>query len=345
MRSRNFVVLAIVVGAISAAIPAVVYAWNRCGPPAHNAKQWKHNAQLNGTWNHLVGIVRSHAKTYHFHPVDGDTVNSWFNRQVIVLPLAHAGTIPNTGCLGMSVGKLDDKQVAARWPVVVALPDNLTNKDVRGKKSKRFPKREVIPATFLGQASCINSTSRADVEEVIGFVRRGHKPHKPKPPKPPVVVPPPGNCNGNNSGAQNGNCSAWICSGIANCNTIVVPPCNSCEQPPPSHFTSLSCTGFEEVSGGGSFLVDCDVDNDNGATITLDAHSNNGNSRVSGINCYSQGGTPSCQGKGMFEFRVSGINDSSSIVYSSITVTASSNGVDKTFNSDPFPVDPSDGGF
>jgi hypothetical protein len=91
--------------------------------------------------------------------------------------------------------------------------------------------------------------------------------------------------------------------------------------------------------------IQCDVSNDNGAPISLTAHSTNGNSRVSGINCFSQGGTPSCHGNGMFEFQVTGINDGSSIVYSSVTVTASSNGVDKTWTSDPFPVDPSGGGF
>jgi hypothetical protein len=121
------------------------------------------------------------------------------------------------------------------------------------------------------------------------------------------------------------------------------PP--SCSCAPPPHYTNVSCTGFEEVSGAGSFLVDCAVSNDNGAEITLDAHSNDGNSRVSGINCYSQSGAPSCHGAGTFEFRVSGINDGSSIVYSSVTVVASSNGVDKPWRSDPFPVDPSGGGF
>jgi hypothetical protein len=114
---------------------------------------------------------------------------------------------------------------------------------------------------------------------------------------------------------------------------------------PPHHFVNISCTGFEEVTGGRSFLVDCDVSNDNGAQITLDAHSNDGNSRVSGINCFSQGGTPSCHGNGTFEFRVTGINGSTNIVSSSITATASSNGVDKTFRSDPFPVDPDCTGF
>jgi hypothetical protein len=135
---------------------------------------------------------------------------------------------------------------------------------------------------------------------------------------------------------------------------IVTPPPSqpppSCHEtgtcpPPPHHFVNISCTGFEEVTGGRSFLVDCDVSNDNGAQITLDAHSNDGNSRVSGINCFSQGGTPSCHGNGTFEFRVTGINDSTNIVSSSITATASSNGVDKTFRSDPFPVDPSCTGF
>lgn len=114
---------------------------------------------------------------------------------------------------------------------------------------------------------------------------------------------------------------------------------------PPQHFVQISCTGFEEISGGGSFLVDCAVSNDNGAQISLSANSNDGNSRVSGINCYSQGGTPACQGNGTFEFRVTGINNGSTVVYSSVTAVASSNGVTATYNSGQFPVDPSGGGF
>ncbi len=124
------------------------------------------------------------------------------------------------------------------------------------------------------------------------------------------------------------------------------PPPETPEEPPVvKHWTQISCTGFEEISGGGSFLVDCAVSDDNGAPISLEAHSNNGNSRVSGINCYSNGGSQTCPSGGTFEFRVSGINDGSSILYSSITATASANGVKATFTSDPFPADPSGGGF
>jgi hypothetical protein len=121
------------------------------------------------------------------------------------------------------------------------------------------------------------------------------------------------------------------------------PHCEKEEEP--KHWTSISCTGFEEISGGGSFLVDCAVSDDNGAPISLKANSNDSNSRVSGINCFSNGGTPTCPNGGTFEFRVSGINDGSSVIYSSITATATANGVSETFKSDPFPVDPSAGGF
>lgn len=114
---------------------------------------------------------------------------------------------------------------------------------------------------------------------------------------------------------------------------------------PPNHFVQISCKGFEEVSGGGSFLVQCDVSDDNGASISLDAHSNDGNSRVSGINCITNGGSASCPGNGTFEFRVSGINDGSSVLYSSVTAVASANGKTATYNSGQFPVDPSGGGF
>ena len=123
----------------------------------------------------------------------------------------------------------------------------------------------------------------------------------------------------------------------------------SCEEehtcPPPEHFTEISCRGFEEISGGESFLVDCDVNNDNGAPISLKANSNDGNSRVSGISCISNGGSPSCPGKGTFEFRVTGINKGPTILSSSVTAIATSNGIPASWNSGSFPVDPEEGGF
>jgi hypothetical protein len=115
--------------------------------------------------------------------------------------------------------------------------------------------------------------------------------------------------------------------------------------PPPPHWTQVTCTGFEEISGSGSFLVDCDVSNDNGAPISLSVNSNDTNSRVSGINCITNGGSASCPGNGTFEFRVSGINDGTTVLYSTVTAVASSNGITATYNSGQFPVDPSGGGF
>ncbi|HVX48478.1 MAG TPA: hypothetical protein VHA05_03945 [Candidatus Saccharimonadales bacterium] len=130
------------------------------------------------------------------------------------------------------------------------------------------------------------------------------------------------------------------------------PPPPTCEEtgtcpPPEKKYTEISCTGFEEITGGGSFLVDCEVHTNTGKPISLSAHSNDSNSRVSGINCYSNGGSQTCPSTGgTFEFRVSGINSGSTIKYSSITATASAGGVEsKPFVSDQFPVDPENGGF
>jgi hypothetical protein len=115
--------------------------------------------------------------------------------------------------------------------------------------------------------------------------------------------------------------------------------------PPPKHWTQVTCTGFEEISGGGSFLVDCAVSDDNGAPISLSVSNDSAHYTVSGVNCYSQGGTASCTGNGTYEFRVVGINNSSSVEQATITVTASANGVKSDPFTATFPVDPSGGGF
>jgi hypothetical protein len=119
---------------------------------------------------------------------------------------------------------------------------------------------------------------------------------------------------------------------------------------PTPHTTQVTCTGFEEVSGNASFLVDCDVASDNNGPSSLKVKVNPSSdgqlhARYSGVNCYSNNGTASCPHNGTYEFRVTGINDTSSILYSSITVTATANGVSDVFDSGLFPVDPACGGF
>jgi hypothetical protein len=118
-----------------------------------------------------------------------------------------------------------------------------------------------------------------------------------------------------------------------------------CTAPTPTHFTNLTCTGFEEISGGGSFLVTCSVSNDNGAQIGLSIQGES-NVTTSGINCSSQGGSPACNGNGTFQFRVVGVNNGSTTLTGSVTAVATSNGVNSTpYNSGSFNVDPSGGGF
>lgn len=123
--------------------------------------------------------------------------------------------------------------------------------------------------------------------------------------------------------------------------TTTVPTTTTTPPPSQLHF---SCTGFEEISGGGSFLVDCKAVSDNGAEIFLDT-SSSANVNVSGINCLTNGGGQSCPSGGTFEFRATGVNDTNSIETGSITVTVSASGNKDASQTYTFPVDPSGGGF
>ena len=271
--TRRSGVTLIAILAIFVIVPAAYAAWNRCGPPAKTAKQWKKNAKRSGTWNHVTRIVRKHAKAYHFHPVDGDTVDSWFNRQVTILPIAHAGTIPNTACNGMRVKRLSDKQVAKGWPLVVALPDQYTVRDVRSHKTKRFNKRIPLKVTFLGQASCINGTSEEDTEQVIAFVKKVKKakpespcvcaPESPKPPKP--TPPPAGDCNGNNSNTGNGsagNCNVNVCVGQNVCNTPTPTP-----TPSATPTINVVAVTHHDVEGGNTVDLCATITRDDGVAV------------------------------------------------------------------------------
>ena len=152
-------------------------------------------------------------------------------------------------------------------------------------------------------------------------------------------------------GAQTVTVNANATSNVSFNNTLVcingttgTPP--NCSAPPPvQHWTQVSCTGPQEISGGGSVIVKCDVSDDNGAQISLNAQSQDSNSQVTGINCYSQGGSPSCSGNGQFEFRVNGFNSTSGILTTTVKVYATANGVNSNTVTMTFNVDPSSGGF
>jgi hypothetical protein len=117
----------------------------------------------------------------------------------------------------------------------------------------------------------------------------------------------------------------------------------------PSHFTNLTCQGQEEVTGGGSSVLVCKVSNDNGAEIALNVQvtSNSGNLLVSGIQCTSQGGTPTCMGSGTYEVRLKGVNNNAdrTPVFANLEATASSNGVRSDTFRQTFQVDSSCSNF
>jgi hypothetical protein len=127
--------------------------------------------------------------------------------------------------------------------------------------------------------------------------------------------------------------------------TTTTPPTTTTT--PPQHFTNLTCQGQEEVTGGGSSKLVCNVSNDNGAEISISAKvlSNPGNLLVSGIQCSSQGGSPTCKGAGTYEIRLGGVNDTTSPIYSELKVTATSNGVPSEPFDQVFKVDPSCSNF
>jgi hypothetical protein len=123
--------------------------------------------------------------------------------------------------------------------------------------------------------------------------------------------------------------------GVCTSSSSTPPP-----PPPVQHWTQISCMGFEEITVGGSLKVSCVVSDDNGAPVSLSANSLDTNTKVSGIKC-KDNGTASCPSGGTFEFTVVGVHEGTS----QVQAIASANGVTATFTSDPFPVDPEDGGF
>ncbi len=127
--------------------------------------------------------------------------------------------------------------------------------------------------------------------------------------------------------------------------TVTTPTTPTTTTTPVTHSTNVACTGPQEITGGGSVIVKCDASDDNGAPISLNAQSQDSNSQVTGINCYSQGGSPSCQGNGQFEFRVNGFNSTSNVVTTTVKVYATANGVNSNTQTMTFNVDPSSGGF
>jgi hypothetical protein len=152
----------------------------------------------------------------------------------------------------------------------VALPDGLTTKDVRPHKIGSFIHRILIKGAFLGQASCINGTSRPDVEEVVGYVQEQKVPASKPAPKPPT---PSINCSGDTvnlgqtGNAQGGNCST---------NTVIVeeqPPCSGCQPKPvvvpPSPKLTVSCLTHHDVFSGGQIDLEIKATFSDGTQPTL----------------------------------------------------------------------------
>jgi hypothetical protein len=117
----------------------------------------------------------------------------------------------------------------------------------------------------------------------------------------------------------------------------------NCNKPPEENkYVSVTCQTPEEIFVGASYLVQCEVSGNTGQGIAVSASANNGNSRISGVKCLSTGTTVCPATGGSFQFRIEGMSEGST----SFTARASSAGVSATpFVSDPFPVDPQDGGF
>jgi hypothetical protein len=99
----------------------------------------------------------------------------------------------------------------------------------------------------------------------------------------------------------------------------------------------LSCQGFDEISGGGTFELDCVATSDNGASVQVTAQQGNANISVSPAEQNCSSGT-ACS------FMVTGHNDGSTVLTSSVLVVAQANGAQATWDGS-FKVNPGNNGF
>lgn len=119
------------------------------------------------------------------------------------------------------------------------------------------------------------------------------------------------------------------------------PPGTDCNQPEPKYVT-VTCEVPEEIFVGSSYLVRCFYDSNTGRVVSVSAASNDSNSRITGVNCTVSDTTLCPPGSGEFQFRIQGLSEG----FTSFTARATSGGIAaEPFVSDPFPVDPNNGGF
>jgi hypothetical protein len=318
------------------------------------------------------------AKSHNWNEKD-ESLHNWLKQHTILLRTKKQIEIVDYYCPkgsgDMRVWKKE--KIRANTPVVAVLPDNLSKNDVSTSHKKGF---DLTPVDFRGLAlgNCSNGIEAAFEQSI--YVRKGkvpEKPVKPQPAKPAPSAQPAtqqqpsctATSTGNGPGSETAQCGSAnvnICSvkgqdnndnQVCSPTTIVIvtpPTCDTSCGSQPSHSTSVVCRGFEEVSVGGSFLVDCDVASDTNSASSIKIKINPSSdgqlhTRYSGVGCLTEARpdyTPAtCSRNGTYEFRISGINDITKVMYSSVTVTATANGVSDVFESSDFPVDPDCGGF
>lgn len=354
----------------------------RPGNEMHSVSQWLSTLATEGV---LGQAAQTNFAGAGYNSVDGKSPRQWANERVVLVRTTSSYTGMDYSCRGRHLKPWKVTTNPAGTPTFMTLPPQYNKHNSSTHRTKKFSRRIPVHGKVLGFAPCANTHNGEASYFLYVSPKPKHKPKPHKPVQEVVETSPAKNIcsnvvSGGSNNQQGSNCNTCVGTNVCN-ETVTPPPPCGCEPPPPpppscgethtcppheevcppgtvgkpphcekpkeevKHWTEISCRGFEEISGRESMLIDCTVSDDNGARISLDAKANDGNSRVSGINCFSDGGAPTCPSGGTFEFRVSGINDGPSVVYSSITATATANGVPKTFKSDPFPVDPAEGGF
>ncbi len=379
-KTAKIMVTALTLVVFGAIFASSASAFGQCGGSVSTGSELFHEWQAMGVTSQAGEI----AKSAGFHRMDG-SLSHWMNERVVKAKLASTASPEDFGCNPGTVFSVGPRAIAKGTPVMVVLPLKFAKGDVRFTPHKGFKRVVVSVRVVgkTDCSNPLKGTVRVVIYVKVVKHHPHHpkcKCHKKPPPKPKPsceaqgLVTVAGNCVSQSNNAEQ-NCKATVngqwngsqctivqinanCSNVAaneggtvvqggNCNTIIVveeKPCANCETPV-MHWTQISCTGFEEVFGSAGLTIDCAVSDDNGAQISLDAHSNDTNTQVSGINCFSNGGSQTCPSGGTFEFLVSGNNNGSTVLWSSVTATASANGVKAPFVSDPFKVDPSGGGF
>lgn len=155
------------------------------GKTVHSTSAFYKNLQTEGVVPQAGKVFESAGYSRR----DGQ-VSTWLNNDTAVLRLAAPAVIGNYGCRDGKLFSAGRKHIRRNTKVLVSLPKKYGKGDFSPRRTKKFSRRLIVRAKFVGQTSCTNP-GKGDVKVIIWIPTKPKKAAKKPAPAQPTPAPVP----------------------------------------------------------------------------------------------------------------------------------------------------------